>query len=140
MIYAAAAALAGLVNEYRPGASLLPSMNDLRLVSATVAMAVAKTAEEQGLARTPLKQPNQRHLPAHVEAGIPAPRGGQPRRVSREAPGELPEPATMTAIVTDLRRHRGAAPRRALSRSALLSGLQFDAVWLEQFVKLDLNS
>ena len=57
MIYAAAAALAGLVNEYRPGASLLPSMNELRLVSATVAMAVAKTAEEQGLARTPLTNP-----------------------------------------------------------------------------------
>ena len=57
MIYAAAAALAGLVNEYRPGASLLPSMNDLRLVSATVAMSVAKTAEEQGLARTPLTNP-----------------------------------------------------------------------------------
>ena len=52
-----AAALAGLVNEYRPGASLLPSMNDLRLVSATVAMAVAKTAESQGLARTPLTNP-----------------------------------------------------------------------------------
>lgn len=57
MIYAAAAALAGLVNEYRPGASLLPSMNDLRLVSATVAMAVAKAAESQGLARTPLTNP-----------------------------------------------------------------------------------
>ncbi|MFT3860722.1 NAD-dependent malic enzyme [Micropruina sp.] len=57
MIYAAADALAGLVNEYRPGASLLPSMNDLRLVSATVAMAVAQTAEQQGLARTPLTNP-----------------------------------------------------------------------------------
>ncbi|MCW3158693.1 NAD-dependent malic enzyme [Micropruina sonneratiae] len=57
MIYAAAAALAGLVNEYRPGAALLPSMNDLRLVSATVAMAVARTAEEQGLARAPLSNP-----------------------------------------------------------------------------------
>jgi malate dehydrogenase (oxaloacetate-decarboxylating) len=57
MIYASAAALAGLVNEYRPGASLLPSMNDLRLVSATVAMGVAKTAEQQGLARTPLDNP-----------------------------------------------------------------------------------
>ncbi len=57
MIYAAAAALAGLVNEYRPGASLLPSMNDLRLVSATVAMAVAKAAENQGLARTPMANP-----------------------------------------------------------------------------------
>ncbi len=57
MIYAAAEAVAGLVNEYRPGASLLPSMNDLRLVSATVAMAVAKTAERQGLARRPMTQP-----------------------------------------------------------------------------------
>lgn len=57
MIYAAADALAGLVNEYRPGASLLPSMNDLRLVSATVAMAVAKTAERQGLARRPMTDP-----------------------------------------------------------------------------------
>ena len=57
MIYAAAAALAGLVNEYRPGASLLPSMGDLRLVAATVAIAVAKTAEQQGLARMPLTDP-----------------------------------------------------------------------------------
>jgi len=57
MIYSAAAALAGLVNEYRPGASLLPSMSDLRLVAATVAMAVAKTAEQQGLARTPMTDP-----------------------------------------------------------------------------------
>ena len=57
MIYSSAAALAGLVNEYRPGASLLPSMNDLRLVSATVAMGVAKTAEEQGLARIALTNP-----------------------------------------------------------------------------------
>ena len=58
MIYAAADALAGLVNEYRPGASLLPSMNDLRLVAATVAKAVAKTAEDQGLARRPMTNPN----------------------------------------------------------------------------------
>jgi malate dehydrogenase (oxaloacetate-decarboxylating) len=57
MIYAAADALAGLVNEYRPGASLLPSMNDLRLVAATVAKAVAKTAEDQGLARRPMTNP-----------------------------------------------------------------------------------
>ena len=43
-----------------------------------------------------------------------------------------PDSPLMTAISADLRRHRGAAPRRALSRSALLSGLQFDAVWLER--------
>ena len=57
MIYAAAAALAGLVNEYRPGASLLPSMGDLRLVAATVAKAVAETAEKEGLARRPMTNP-----------------------------------------------------------------------------------
>ncbi|MFT4224908.1 NAD-dependent malic enzyme [Micropruina sp.] len=57
MIHAAAAALAGLVNEYRPGASLLPAMSDLRLVAAAVALAVARTAEEQGLARTPMTDP-----------------------------------------------------------------------------------
>jgi malate dehydrogenase (oxaloacetate-decarboxylating) len=57
MIYAAADALAGLMNEYRPGASLLPSMADLRLVAATVAKAVAETAEAQGLARRPMTNP-----------------------------------------------------------------------------------
>jgi malate dehydrogenase (oxaloacetate-decarboxylating) len=57
MIYAAADALAGLMNEYRPGASLLPSMSDLRLVAATVAKAVAETAERQGLARRPMTNP-----------------------------------------------------------------------------------
>ncbi len=57
MIYAAADALAGLMNEYRPGASLLPSMSDLRLVAATVAKAVAETAEAQGIARRPMTNP-----------------------------------------------------------------------------------
>ncbi|SHI94587.1 malate dehydrogenase (oxaloacetate-decarboxylating) [Tessaracoccus bendigoensis DSM 12906] len=57
MIYAAARALAGLVNEHRPGAPLLPTMSDLRLVAATVARAVAETAEAQGLARRPLTNP-----------------------------------------------------------------------------------
>jgi len=57
MIYAAADALAGLMNEYRPGASLLPSMSDLRLVAATVAKAVAEMAEAQGLARRPMTNP-----------------------------------------------------------------------------------
>jgi malate dehydrogenase (oxaloacetate-decarboxylating) len=57
MIYAAADALAGLMNEYRPGASLLPSMSDLRVVAATIAKAVAETAEDQGLARRPMTNP-----------------------------------------------------------------------------------
>ena len=43
-----------------------------------------------------------------------------------------PASALMTGIGDDLRRHRGAGPRRALARSALLLGHQFDAVWLER--------
>ena len=57
MIAAAANALAGLVNAWRPGASLLPAMNDLRRVSATVALAVAAQAESDGVARRPLQNP-----------------------------------------------------------------------------------
>lgn len=59
MIAAAAQALAGLVNAYRPGAPLLPLMNDLRMVSATVALAVAKAAADEGVAEHPLEDPIQ---------------------------------------------------------------------------------
>ncbi|MFN8079119.1 MAG: NAD-dependent malic enzyme [Kineosporiaceae bacterium] len=59
MIAAAAEALAGLVNAYRPGAALLPSMTDLRMVSAHVAVAVARQAAEEGLAGEPLTDPIQ---------------------------------------------------------------------------------
>ena len=59
MIAAAADALAGLVNAYRPGAALLPSISDLRMVSATVAVAVAKAAAEDGVANRPLADPIQ---------------------------------------------------------------------------------
>ncbi|MFK5633602.1 MULTISPECIES: NAD-dependent malic enzyme [unclassified Ornithinimicrobium] len=59
MIAAAAEALAGLVNAWRPGAPLLPGMSDLRLVSATVAIAVAKQATADGVAEQPLTDPIQ---------------------------------------------------------------------------------
>ncbi len=59
MVGAAADALAGLVNAYRPGASLLPSLTDLRMVSATVAVAVARAAEAEGVAAAPLTDPVQ---------------------------------------------------------------------------------
>jgi len=52
MIYAAAAGLAGLANEYRPGAGLLPSIRNLKLVSSTVAIAVAEAAIAEGVATT----------------------------------------------------------------------------------------
>ena len=59
MIFAAAKALAGLINEHQPGASLLPTMSDLRLVAATVARKVAEQAERQGLARRTMTNPVQ---------------------------------------------------------------------------------
>lgn len=57
MIAAAAEALASMVNAYRPGASLLPEISQLRQVSATVAVAVAKQAAAEGLARKRLTSP-----------------------------------------------------------------------------------
>ena len=59
MIAAAAEAVAGLAHPGRPGASLLPGVNDLRTVSATVAIAVARAAEAEGLATKPLTDPVQ---------------------------------------------------------------------------------
>jgi malate dehydrogenase (oxaloacetate-decarboxylating) len=57
MIAAAADAIARLSNASAPGAALLPPMQDLRTVSAAVAVAVATTAAEEGLARVPLTNP-----------------------------------------------------------------------------------
>ncbi|TDD39355.1 NAD-dependent malic enzyme [Nonomuraea terrae] len=52
MLQAAAEAVAGLVDPSQPGASLLPQVDNLREVSATVAVAVAGRAAAEGLART----------------------------------------------------------------------------------------
>jgi beta-galactosidase len=43
-----------------------------------------------------------------------------------------PGSALMTEVVEDLRRHRGAGPRRALVRSMLLGGYRFGAVHLQR--------
>ncbi|MCU1232567.1 MAG: Malate dehydrogenase (oxaloacetate-decarboxylating) [Candidatus Solibacter sp.] len=51
MFVAAASAVSSLVTVRQPGASLLPHLDDLRGVSATVAVAVAEAAEAEGLAR-----------------------------------------------------------------------------------------
>ncbi len=50
MFVAAASAVSSLVTVRQAGASLLPHINDLRSVSATVAAAVAEAAEAEGLA------------------------------------------------------------------------------------------
>lgn len=57
MIAAAARAAASLTVVGRQGASLLPSLQDLRRVSATVAIAVAEAAEIAGVAEQPLTDP-----------------------------------------------------------------------------------
>jgi len=59
MIAAAADAVARLSDPTKPGASLLPPMTDLRAVSAAVAIAVATTAVEEGLAQVDLHDPIQ---------------------------------------------------------------------------------
>src|SRR5450755_4573731 len=50
MFGAAVSAVSSLVTVRQPGASLLPHIDDLRSVSATVAVAVAEAAVEEGLA------------------------------------------------------------------------------------------
>jgi malate dehydrogenase (oxaloacetate-decarboxylating) len=50
MFAAAASAVSSLVAVRQPGASLLPHIDDLRSVSATVAVAVAEAADAEGLA------------------------------------------------------------------------------------------
>ena len=49
MFAAAASAVSSLVTVRQPGASLLPHIDDLRSVSLTVAVAVAETADAEGL-------------------------------------------------------------------------------------------
>ena len=59
MISAAAYAVASLADRGTPGASLLPHMDNLRLVSATVGVAVAQAAAADGLADVPVTDPIQ---------------------------------------------------------------------------------
>jgi len=59
MITAAAQAVASLSDATTRGASLLPPVTDLSTVSATVAIAVAHAAEQEGLAQTTLHNPVQ---------------------------------------------------------------------------------
>jgi malate dehydrogenase (oxaloacetate-decarboxylating) len=59
MIAAAADSVAAMSNATTRGAPLLPPINDLRTVSAAVAIAVAKAAVEEGLAQVPVTNPIQ---------------------------------------------------------------------------------
>jgi len=57
MIAAAADAVAALSDATRPGSPLLPPVDNLRLVSASVAVAVARAAASEGLADTAVTDP-----------------------------------------------------------------------------------
>ena len=59
MISAAANAIASLSDLTAPGAALLPPVDNLRLVSATIGVAVAQAAAAEGLAGRPLADPIQ---------------------------------------------------------------------------------
>jgi malate dehydrogenase (oxaloacetate-decarboxylating) len=52
MITTAADAVAGVVDTTKPGAALLPDVRNLRVSSATIAVAVAEAAVEEGVAQT----------------------------------------------------------------------------------------
>ena len=52
MIGAAAHSLSGIIDQTQPGAPVLPPFKYVADVSIKVAEAVAKTAQQQGLART----------------------------------------------------------------------------------------
>ena len=54
MFTAAASAVSSMVTVRQPGASLLPHIDNLRSVSATVAVAVAEAAVSEGLAQAEL--------------------------------------------------------------------------------------
>jgi malate dehydrogenase (oxaloacetate-decarboxylating) len=57
MLLAAAEAIAGLVEVNRPGAGVLPEVANLREMSATVAVAVARQAAADGVAQVDLADP-----------------------------------------------------------------------------------
>jgi malate dehydrogenase (oxaloacetate-decarboxylating) len=57
MLTASADAVAALSDATTVGASLLPPVTNMRMVSATVAIAVARAAAAEGLAQVPLDDP-----------------------------------------------------------------------------------
>lgn len=71
MLLTAAEAVAGLVDARRPGASLLPDVENLRATSATVAVAVVKQAVKDGVAEADLHDPAEAVQQAMWQATYP---------------------------------------------------------------------
>jgi malate dehydrogenase (oxaloacetate-decarboxylating) len=73
MLLAASQAIAGLVDASRAGAGLLPEVENLRAVSATVAVAVAEQARKDGVADADLADAVQAVQDAMWKAAYKAP-------------------------------------------------------------------
>jgi malate dehydrogenase (oxaloacetate-decarboxylating) len=71
MLLAAANAIAELVDAHRPGAGLLPDVPNMRATSATVAVAVARQAAQDGVAQAELADPIQAVQDAMWHAAYP---------------------------------------------------------------------
>jgi malate dehydrogenase (oxaloacetate-decarboxylating) len=71
MLLAAAEAIAALVEVGEPGAGLLPHVRNLRVTSATVAVAVARAAVQDGVAQAGLTNPVQAVRDAMWRAAYP---------------------------------------------------------------------
>jgi malate dehydrogenase (oxaloacetate-decarboxylating) len=71
MLRAAAEAIAGLVDVSQPGTGLLPDVRNLRVTSATVAVAVARAAMQEGVAQAELTNPIQAVQDAMWRAAYP---------------------------------------------------------------------
>jgi malate dehydrogenase (oxaloacetate-decarboxylating) len=71
MLRAAADAIAGLVRADEPGAALLPRVGNLRVTSATVAVAVVRRAAQDGVAQADLADPSQAVQAAMWRAAYP---------------------------------------------------------------------
>jgi malate dehydrogenase (oxaloacetate-decarboxylating) len=71
MLLAAANAIAELVDAHRPGAGLLPDVPNMRTTSATVAVAVARQAAQDGVAQAELADPIQAVQDAMWHAAYP---------------------------------------------------------------------
>jgi malate dehydrogenase (oxaloacetate-decarboxylating) len=71
MLLAAAEAIAGLVDVHQPGAGLLPAVPNLRTTSATVAVAVANQAAQDGVAQAELADPTRAVQAAMWHADYP---------------------------------------------------------------------
>jgi malate dehydrogenase (oxaloacetate-decarboxylating) len=72
MLLAAAEAIAAMVDVRRRGAGLLPEVKNLRAVSATVAVAVARQAAQDGVAQAELSDPVQAVHDAMWQAAYPS--------------------------------------------------------------------